>query len=145
MSSTLKIPLLQIVTKTGEVPEVPPFNDKFVENPVVAQRQISMVQTVQRSIEIPQLQYCDEVIDVLAVSVVQVPRVGVVKKTVEDPQFPIVEKTFENPETRTIQGLVVQAPLVQVMAKTERDGTAAVPLENRRNPWNPDGPGPSDL
>ena len=75
-----------------------------------------MVQTVQTSMEIPQLQYCDEVINVPVVSVVQVPRVWVVKKkTVEDPQFQIVEQSVEKPETRTIQCLVVQAPLVQVM------------------------------
>ena len=87
----VEIPLLQIFKKTVEVPEVPPFTDKFVDDPVLAQRQISMVQTVQTSTEIPQLQYCDEVIDVPVVSVVQVPRVWVVKKTVEDPQFQIVE------------------------------------------------------
>ena len=93
VTSHVEIPLLQIGKKTVEVPEVPPFTDKFVDNLVVAQRQISMVQTVQTSIEIPQLQHCDEVIDVPVVSVVQVPRVWVVKKkTVEDPQFQIVEK-----------------------------------------------------
>ena len=47
--------LLQIVKKSVEVPEVPllQFTDKVVDIPVVAQRQISMVQTVQKSIEIP--------------------------------------------------------------------------------------------
>ena len=73
----VEIPLLQIVKKTVEVPEVPPlqFTDKVIDKPVVAQRQISMVQTAQTSIEIPQLQHCDEVTDVPVVSVVQVPRV----------------------------------------------------------------------
>ena len=47
-----------------------------------------MVQTVQKSIEIPQSQYCDDVIDVPVVSVVQVPRVWVVKKTVEELRDP---------------------------------------------------------
>ena len=93
------------------------FIDMAVEIPVVAQRQISMVQTVQMSIEIPQLQHCDEVIDVPVVSVVQVPHVCVVKKTVEDPQFEIVEKTVENPETQTIQGSDVLVPQVQVVEK----------------------------
>ena len=37
----VEIPLLQIVKKTVEVPEVPPFTDKVVDNPVVAQRQIN--------------------------------------------------------------------------------------------------------
>ena len=62
-----------------------------------------MVQTVHKSIEIPQLQYCDEVIDVTVVSVVQVPReprgsdvlvpqVQVVAETAEIPQLKVVEK-----------------------------------------------------
>ena len=51
------VPLLQIVKETVEFPEVPllQFTDK-VDNPVVAQRQISMVLAVQRSLEISQLQ-----------------------------------------------------------------------------------------
>ena len=55
----VEIPLLQIVKKTVEVPEVPPlqFTNKVIDKPVVAHRVISMVQTVQTRIEIPQLQY----------------------------------------------------------------------------------------
>ena len=66
MTRHIEIPMLQIIKKTVEVPEVPPlqFTDEVADNPVVAQRQISMVLTVQKSIEIPQLQHCDEVIDV---------------------------------------------------------------------------------
>ena len=129
----VEIPLLQ-------------FTDKVVDNPVVAQRQISMVLVVQKSTEISQLQYCDEAInvtvvqvvrvpqsqvvaetaqqitdkvtDVPAVLVVPVPQVRMVKKTVEDPQFQIVEKTVENSETQTIQGLDMPASQVQVVAKT---------------------------
>ena len=77
-----------------------------------------MVQTVQKSIEIPQLLYCDEVIDVPVVSVVQVPRVCVVKKTAVDPQFEIVETTVENPEAQTIQCSDVLVPQVQVVTET---------------------------
>ena len=107
---------VQHVVNTVEA-EVPlsQFIDQAVEIPVVAQRQISMVQTIQKSVEIHQSQYCDDVIDVPVVSVVQVPRVWVVKKTVEDPQFQIVEKTVENPETQTIQGSDVQVSQVQVV------------------------------
>ena len=96
--------LLQIVEKTFEIPELQ-FTDKVVDNPVVAQRQISM-ETVQKIIETPQLQYCDDAIDVPVVSVVEVPRVWVVKKTVEDPQF----ETVENPETQ-ISDVVIDACL----------------------------------
>ena len=51
----IEIPMLQIIKKTVEVPEVPPlqFTDKVADNPVVAQRQISMVLTVPKRIEIP--------------------------------------------------------------------------------------------
>ena len=51
--------------------------------PVVVQRQISMVQTVQKTKEIPQLQCIDKVVDD---PVVQIPQMQVVDKTVEDPQ-----------------------------------------------------------
>ena len=57
-------------------------------------------------------------IDVPVVLVVQVPRVWVVKKTVEDPQFEIVEKTVENPEAQTIQGSDMLVTQVQVVEKT---------------------------
>ena len=40
------------------------FTDKVADIPVVAQRQISTVQTVQTNIEIPQLQYFNEAVDV---------------------------------------------------------------------------------
>ena len=63
-----------------------------------------MVQTVQKTIETQQSQCIDEMIDVPVVSVVQVPRARVVKKTVEIPQFQIVEKSAEDPQTQTIQG-----------------------------------------
>ena len=43
-------------------------------------------------------------IDVPVVSVVQVPRACVVKKTVENPQFQTVEKSAEDPQTQTIHG-----------------------------------------
>ena len=47
------------------------------EIPVMAQRQIPIDQTVQQTVETPQLQYIDEMIDVPVVSVVQVPRARV--------------------------------------------------------------------
>ena len=70
------------------------------------------------------MQYCDEEIDVPVVSVVQVPRVCAVKKTVEDPQFEIVEKTVEKQETQTTQGSDVLVPQVQVVTDS-RESTVA--------------------
>ena len=49
-----RVPTVQTVKKTGEIPEVV-FLDK-VETPVVAQRQVLGV-TVQKTVEFPQLQY----------------------------------------------------------------------------------------
>ena len=87
------------VTKHVEVPRVQ-FPNKVDEMPVGVQRQIPMVQVVQKTMEIPQLQCVDEAIDG---TVVQVPRVQVVEKTVEGPQLQIVEQIVETPETQTIQ------------------------------------------
>ena len=85
---------MQFSNKVDEMPVV-------VDKTVVAQRQIPMVQAVQKTMEIPQLQCVDEAIDGI---VVQVPRVQVVEKTVEGPQLQIVEHIVETPETQTIQG-----------------------------------------
>ena len=71
------------------------FTDKVIDKPVVAQRQISVVQTIQKTMEIPQSQCADEAI---GGTVVQVPRAQVVEKTVGIPQFQIVEKTVEAPQ-----------------------------------------------
>ena len=105
-----QIPVAQTMQKTMEVPPSR-VTDKVSDIPVVAPRQIlPMAQTVQKTTEILQLQFPDQVVDVPVVSVVQVPHVWVVKKTVEDPQFEIVEKTVENPETQ-ISDVVIDACL----------------------------------
>ena len=60
-----------------------------------------MNREVQKTIEIPQLEHTDDVVNVPVVSVAQVPQVRVVMKTVETSQLP----------------LVVQAPRVQIVAE----------------------------
>ena len=92
-----------------EVPPLP-FINKVVDNPFVAQRQISMVRIIQKTTETPQSQCIGEMIDVPVVSVVQVPRVCAVKKTAEIPQLQVVDVPVV---------LVVQAPLVQVRVVKE--------------------------
>ena len=80
------------VTKHVEVPLVQ-FLDKVEEIPVVAQRQIAIVvQTIQKTTDIPQLQCIDEAIDDL---VVQVPQVQVSEKTVEISQLQTAEKIVD--------------------------------------------------
>ena len=88
------------VTKHVEVPQVQ-FLNKVDEMLVGVQRQIPMVQTAQKTMEIPQLQCIGEAIDD---PVVQVSRVQVIERTVGIPQLQIVEKTAEDPQTQTIQG-----------------------------------------
>ena len=73
------------------------FINKVIENPIV-------VQTVQKTIEISQLQDIGEVVDVPVVLVAQVPRVKVVEEAVETPQLQIVKKTIEIPEIRMVRG-----------------------------------------
>ena len=95
---------VQHVVNTVEAEmSVTQFNDKVVDIPVVARREVS------------QLQFDDHV-----VLVVQVPRVCAVKKTAEIPQLPVVDVPVV---------LVVQAPLVQVrvVKKTVED-----PVSDRR-------------
>ena len=72
---------------------------------VVAQRQITIDQTVQKTVETPQLQVIDGVV---GDPVVQVPRAQVLEKTAEIPQLQTVEKIAETSPTQTIQG--TQAP-----------------------------------
>ena len=73
------------------------FINKVIDNPIV-------VQTVQKTIEISQLQDIDEVVDVPVVLVAQVPRVKVVEEAVETPQLQIVKRTIEIPEIRMVRG-----------------------------------------
>ena len=73
-----------------------------------------MVQTVQKTIEISQLQDIDEVDDVPAVLMVeQVPYVHVVAKTPEIPQLQITDKVID---VRAVSA--IQAPRVRVVKKT---------------------------
>ena len=101
------------------------FIDKAVDTPVVPQRLILMNRNVQKTTEIPKLQYTDDVVGVPVVLVVQaplvqvmaktveipqllsdvqVPQVRIVTETVEIPQSLFVEKTVMIPEIQTVQG-----------------------------------------
>ena len=78
------------------------FSNKVDEMPVVVQRQNPMVQTVQKTKEIPQLWCIDEVV---GIPVGQVSRVQVVERTAEIPQLQTVEKIAETPQTRRFRAL----------------------------------------
>ena len=98
IDGTVQKPIIQEkinqVTQHVEVP-LSQFNDKVVDNPVVAQRQIPMVYVEMKTAENPQLQIPDDVIDVPAVLVVPVPQVQVSGKTVEISQLQTAEKIVD--------------------------------------------------
>ena len=96
------------VAKHVEMP-VSQCTNKVVDIPVVAQRQIFTVQTVQTSIEIPQL----PVVDVLVVLVVHAPLVQVMAETAEIPQLQITDQVVHVPVV-----VVAQVPQVHVEMKT---------------------------
>ena len=76
----------------------------YSEIPVMTQRQNHMVQTVQKTIETPQLQCIDTVVDGPVAHVEHDPQAHVAEKTVEISQLDVVEKNAENLETQTIHG-----------------------------------------
>ena len=83
---------------------------------VVAQRQID--QTVQKTVETPQLQRTNRVNDGPVVQVEHIPQSHVAEKTVEIPQLYVIEKIVETPEIQTghsIQGRIQQRTLEQIV------------------------------
>ena len=75
------------------------LDDKIIDIPVV--------QTLQKTTEVPQLQCTDKVVNDPVVQVVHVPQVQVVEKTAEIPQLHVVGKVVEIPEIQTVQGAQV--------------------------------------
>ena len=64
---------------TGHVAE------QVVDVPVVLQRQVLMIQNVQKIVEVPQVQYIGNIVDVPVATQRQVPTIQTVQKTVEVP------------------------------------------------------------
>ena len=75
-------------------------SNKVDEMPVAVQRQVPMVQIVQKTMEIPQPECIVMVVDD---PVVQVPQIRVMEKTVEGQQLQIIGQFVETPETQMIQ------------------------------------------
>ena len=110
----------QVVNTSVQHIKIPQVSDI----PVVAPRQIlPMTQTVQKTTEIPQLQFPDQVVDVPLAFVVLVPQMQVVPETVEISQLDVVEKSAETPEIQTIHGTQTSESLstapVRQMAQSE--------------------------
>ena len=84
------------MTKHIRIPQVQFFN-KFDDMLVDVQQQIRpMTQTVQKTTEIPQLQFPDQVVDVPVVVQRQVPSIETVQKTVEVPQTQSIVKELRS-------------------------------------------------
>ena len=129
---------INLVTKHVEMP-VTQCTDNVVDIPVVA-CELHWCRSMAETAEIPQLQITDQVVDVPAVFVEQVPHVHVEMKTTEIPQFQVTDKVVDVPVESVVQGL-----LVNVVAKTVQTPQLLFREKNRRDPENPDDPGPSDL
>merc|ERR1711916_74501 len=71
------------------------------------------VQTVQKTVEVPQLQFIDKVVDIPVEAQRQIPMVQTVQKTIEIPQLQYIDKVVDVPVVQ-----VVQVPQVQVVEKT---------------------------
>ena len=109
------------------------FNDKVVDIPVVARREVSQLQVIDvpvvlgvqasqsqavaETAEIPQLQVTDQVVDVPVVVVAQVPQVHVETKTVEITQLQPVEQV---PHVHVVKK-TVEDPQFQIVEKTAED------------------------
>ena len=121
-----QMPVAQTMQETMEVSPLQ-FNDKVSDDPVVAQRQISM-ETVQKSTETPQLQDADKVVDVPVVLVAQVPHVHVVAKTPEISQLQITDKMIDVPLVSAMQ-----VPRVCECKQVKKDATGwTVVTRNKR-------------
>ena len=90
---------------------------KAIDIPVVARRQVPQVHVVKKTVEDPHFESVEKTVE----NPETVPQMQVVEEAVEIPQFRVADKVVDVPVV-----LVVQAPLVQVMAKTNADPTVAV-------------------
>ena len=70
--------------------------------------QVYMIQTVQKTIENPQLQYINNVTDALVVKIVQIPRVRIMMKTNGIPQLQCIEESINVSGVRAPQVLNVE-------------------------------------
>ena len=73
-----------------------------------SQRQIPSDQIVQETVEIPQLQYIDNMVNISVVGIVQVSRVRVVTKTDEIPHSQCIDESINDSGVRTPQVLIVE-------------------------------------
>ena len=90
---------------------------RFLEEPVVLQRQAPMIQKVLKTVEFPQVQYVDEIVDEPVVMQDQVPTTQIVEKIVEASQVQFPDRVADVPvvSRRHVPGLLIQEEIVEVI------------------------------
>ena len=90
---------------------------RFLEEPVVLQRQAPMIQKVLKTVEFPQVQYVDEIVDEPVVMQGQVPTTQTVPKTVEASQAQFPDRVADVPvvSRRHVPGQLIQEEIVEVI------------------------------
>merc|ERR1712176_1613012 len=85
----------KVMTQTITVPKVQQI-------PVVKQRQVPMVQKVERTVEVPQIEYVDNHVHIPVHKHRHVPMVSVTQKHVEVPVIQTVEKIVDVPVVKQV-------------------------------------------
>ena len=89
------------------------FIDKAVDVPIIVQRQVPIVQKVQKTVEVFQTQFINKVVDVPVHMQRQVPAVQVVQKTAEATRIQFIDRAVDIPAEQQRQ-----VPMVQTVQKT---------------------------
>merc|ERR1711907_624901 len=75
----------------------------IVDVPVQKQRQGPAIQTVQKLVDVPQVQFIDKVVDVPVVKNVEVPMIQKVQKMVKVPIIETIEKVIDVPVVKHVE------------------------------------------
>merc|ERR1719220_2979306 len=78
----------------------------MVEVPVQKHVQVPMVTTVQKEVDVPQVQIIDKIVEVPVQKQMQVPMITKVTKEVDVPQSQTIEKIVEVPYIQTVEKIV---------------------------------------
>ena len=102
--------------------------------PVVLQRQALVIQKVPKIVEVPQLQYIDEIIDEPIVAQRHVPVVQNVQKTVDVPQVQFPDRVADVPVVtqRHVPDPLIQEEIVEVILLTRVCDSEDLPLNAYR-------------
>ena len=99
-----------------EVPQIVTVEKsvEIVDVPVQKQRQVPMMQKVQKFVHVPQVQHIDKIVDVPVQKQRQVPEIQIVQKVAEVPQVQFIDKVVDVPVVKNVE---VPFQQVQKMVK----------------------------